>query len=74
MSKIKDWLIRQQQKEYEIYIGYEDRLFENKIQMIKENDINKKKDDVEKVSTVRNFVVTNIPFNNANYNSSLVEA
>ncbi len=74
MSKIKDWLIHEQQKEYERYIGYEEWLFENKIQVLKENDINEMEEELKNPSTLSNFIISNIPFNNANYNNSLVGA
>lgn len=74
MSKIKDWLIYEQQKEYEMYIGYEYWLFENNIQVLKENDINEMEEELKNPSTLSNFIISNIPFNNANYNNSLVGA
>lgn len=70
MSKIKDYLIHQQEQEHEMYIGYEEWLYENKIQELKQSDINEMEDNLRNPSTSRNFIISNTnskTVNNPNY-------
>lgn len=59
MSKFKDYLLKQKDKEYELYLGYEEYLYENKIQNLSENDINEMEEGFTKSSTSSNFIVSN---------------
>ena len=70
MSKIKDYLIHQQEQEYEMYIGYEEWLYENTTQELKQSDINEMEEESNNPSTSRNFIVSNLNqkvVNNPNY-------
>lgn len=67
MSRIKESLLIQEEKEYEMYIGYEEYLYENKILELKESDINEMEEELDNPSTVSNFIVSKTPLNNSNY-------
>jgi len=68
MSKIKDALLMQEQKEFEIDFGYEEWLYENKVQQLSLSDVNKMEEDLNKPSTVSNHILSEVALNNANYN------
>ena len=68
MSKIKDALLMQEQKEFEIDFGYEEWLYENKVQQLSVSDVNKMEEELVNPSTVSNHILSEVALNNANYN------
>lgn len=65
MSKIKDALLMQKDKEFEIDFGYEEWLYEN--QGVNESDINKMEEDLSKSSTQNNNILSDGALNNVTY-------
>jgi len=63
MSKIKDALLMQEQKEFEIDLGYEEWLYDQN-QELSESDINKMEEELENPS----------PSNNIHYHSNKGES
>lgn len=68
MSKIKNALLMQEQKEFEIDFGYEEWLYENEIQLLSVSNINKMESDLVKPLPQCNPILSEVALNNVNYN------